>query len=118
MTTRVRGVDNVPHLVGTGPDAIVLVLPDVYAGIGAALGVVELTGDPPAGATATTVGNAIKAGLIRKIRITYLDGTKRKRADLVVSLEKSRTAAGALTGSTFRSFKIRTAYYPTRIRLG
>ncbi|MBW4673349.1 MAG: hypothetical protein KME52_04830 [Desmonostoc geniculatum HA4340-LM1] len=39
MASRIAGVENVPHVVGTGENRVLLVLPDVYSSFGAALGV-------------------------------------------------------------------------------
>jgi hypothetical protein len=118
MSSRVRGVENVPYVVGTGANRILLTLPDVYSGLGTVLGVNKLEGDPPAGVNTTTVGRAIAEGICRKIKISYNDGTKRKSATLIVAASQANSARAALTGRTYRTFKILTAYYPTRIRLG
>lgn len=119
MSTRVAGVENVPHVVGTGENRVLLVLPDVYASIGAAIGVTKITGDPPAGVPSTTVGRAIAEGLVRKIKVSYIGAnTKRKTATLIVAGDKAMQARASLVGDTYRTFKIKTAYYPTRIQLG
>lgn len=119
MATRVAGVENVPHIVGTGDNRIMLVLPDVYTSVGTALGVVKLVGDPPAGVPSTTVGRAVADGLIRKIKVSYIgSNTKRKTATLIVAGDKAMQARASLIGSTYNSFKIKTAYYPTHIELG
>jgi hypothetical protein len=118
MATRVRDVENAPHIVGTGQNRVLLVLPDVYTSVGAALGVVKLTGDPPAGVPSTTVGRAVADGLVRKIKISYISNNKRKTSTLIVATEKSMQARASLIGATYNSVKIRTAYFPTRIRLG
>ncbi len=118
MASRIRGVENAPHVVGSGTNAVLLVLPDVYDGLGATLGVNKITGDPPAGVPGTTVGRAIAEGLVRKIKVTYIQGTKRKVATLIVAGDKASQARASLTGKTYRTNKIRTAYYPTSITLG
>ncbi|MBD2354749.1 hypothetical protein H6G41_08920 [Tolypothrix sp. FACHB-123] len=119
MATRVSGVENVPHVVGTGENRVLLVLPDIYSSFGAAIGVVKLVGDPPAGVPSTTVGRAVAEGLVRRIKISYIGAnTKRKTSTLVVASEKGMQARATLIGGTYNSFKIKTAYYPTRIRLG
>ncbi|BAY34175.1 hypothetical protein NIES2107_60800 [Nostoc carneum NIES-2107] len=118
MASRVRGVENAPHVVGSGTNAVLLVLPDVYEGIGTSLGVTKVTGDAPAGVPSTTVGRAIAEGLCRKIKVSYIDGTKRKTATLIVSADKAPQARATLTGKTYRTKVIRTAYYPTSITLG
>ncbi|MBD2596465.1 hypothetical protein H6G74_19320 [Nostoc spongiaeforme FACHB-130] len=119
MATRVNGVDNVPHLVGTGTNQVLLVLPDIYSTVGTALGVVKLTGDPPAGVSSTTVARAIAEGLVRKIKISYIGANaKRKTSTLIVAGDKAMQARASLIGATYSNFKIRTAYYPTRIQLG
>jgi hypothetical protein len=118
MTTRVRGVENAPHVVGSGTNAVILVLPDVYDGLGTSLGVTKISGDPPAGVPSTTVGRAIAEGICRKVKVSYIDGTKRKTATLIVSSDKAPQARATLTGKTYRTKAIRTAYYPTRITLG
>ncbi|BAY94795.1 hypothetical protein [Tolypothrix sp. PCC 7601] len=119
MPTRVAGVENTPHVVGTGDNRVLLVLPDVYSSVGAALGVVKLVGDPPAGVPSTTVGRAVADGLIRKIRISYIGSNgKRKVSSLIVAGDKAMQARASLIGSTYQSHKILTAYYPTRIQLG
>ncbi|OUL34099.1 hypothetical protein [Nostoc sp. 106C] len=119
MASRVAGVENVPHVVGSGDNRVLLVLPDVYSSFGAAIGVVKLVGDPPAGVPSTTVGRAIAEGLIRKIKVSYIgSNTKRKVATLVVAGDKASQARATLIGSTYSTFKIRTAYYPTSIQLG
>lgn len=118
MSSRVRGVENAPHVVGTGANQILLVLPDVYDGLGAALGVNKITGDPPAGVTSTTVSRAIAEGLVRRIKISFIRENKRRTATLIVAIDKSTQARASLTGKTYRSNLIKTAYYPTRIFLG
>lgn len=119
MATRVAGVDNVPHIVGTGDNRVLLVLPDVYSTIGAAIGVTKLVGDPPAGVPSTTIARAVAEGLVRKIKISYIGAnTKRKTATLIVAGDKSMQARASLIGNTYNSHKIKTAYYPTRIQLG
>lgn len=119
MASRVNGVENVPHVVGTGDNRVLLVLPDVYSSIGSAIGVVKLVGDPPAGIPSTTVGRAVAEGLVRKIKISYIGAnTKRKTATLIVAGDKGMQARASLVGATYNSFKIKTAYYPTRIQLG
>lgn len=119
MATRISGVDNAPHVVGTGENRIMLVLPDVYSSIGASVGVQKLSGDPPSGVHSTSVGEAIKDGTIRKVKISYIGAnTKRKTATLVVAAEKAMQVRASLIGSTYQGYKIRTAYFPTRIQLG
>lgn len=119
MATRLAGVENVPHVVGTGENRVLLVLPDVYSTVGTALGVVKLAGDPPAGVPSTTVGRAVAEGLVRKIKVSYIGANgKRKTSELIVAGDKAMQARAALVGATFRNFKIKTAYYPTRIQLG
>jgi hypothetical protein len=118
MASRIKGVENAPHVVGTGTNAVILVLPDVYDGLGPSLGVVKLTGDPPAGTPGTTVGRAIAEGLVRKIKVSYVENLKRKTATLIVAVEKSPQARATLTGKTYRTKIIKTAYYPTHITLG
>ncbi len=119
MASRVAGVENVPHVVGTGENRVLLVLPDVYSSLGAALGIVKLAGDPPAGVPSTTVGRAVADGLIRKIKVSYIGAnTKRKTATLIVAGDKAMQARASLIGSTYNNFKIKTAYYPTKIQLG
>ncbi|MEH2367273.1 hypothetical protein [Nostoc sp.] len=119
MATRVAGVENVPHVVGTGENRVLLVLPDVYSTVGASLGVTKLVGDPPAGVPSTTVGRAVADGLIRKIKVSYIGAnTKRKTATLIVAGDKAMQARASLVGATFNNFKIKTAYYPTTIQLG
>lgn len=119
MASRVAGVENVPHVVGTGDNRVLLVLPDVYSTVGSALGVVKLVGDPPAGVPSTTVGRAVADGLIRKIKASYIGSNgKRKVTTLVVAGDKAMQARASLIGSTYQGFKIKTAYYPTKIQLG
>ncbi|MBD2438254.1 hypothetical protein [Nostoc sp. FACHB-110] len=119
MATRISGVENVPHIIGTGDNRVLLVLPDVYNNVGSSLGVVKLVGDPPAGVPSTTVGRAVAEGLVRKIKVSYIAANgKRKTSELIVAVDKSMQARAALIGATFRNFKIKTAYYPTHIQLG
>jgi hypothetical protein len=71
------------------------------------------------GTVSTTVGRAIAEGICRKIKVSYKGAdTKRKTATLLVASEKAPQARGTLTGKSYRSFKILTAYYPTTIQLG
>lgn len=119
MASRILNVENAPHVVGSGSNRILLVLPDVYSKIGTNIGVVKLAGDPPAGVPSTTVGRAIADGLVRKIKITFLNSKgKRAVATVIVAGEKAAQARATLIGSTYRDSKILTAYYPTRIQLG
>lgn len=119
MATRISGVENAPHVVGTAENRVLLVLPDVYSGFGTSIGVSKLAGDPPTGVSSTTVSRAIAEGLVRKIKITYIGANaKRKTATLIVAGDKAMQARATLIGSTYQGYKIKTAYYPTSIQLG
>ncbi|MBC1236185.1 hypothetical protein [Nostoc sp. 2RC] len=106
------------HIVGSGSDAVVISLPDVYSNIESVVGVKKLTGDKPDGATGSTVSLAKKSGLVVPIRISYIEGTKRRYTTIICALDKVKTAVAELPGKTYNTFKIKTAYFPRRMRLG
>lgn len=113
-----RNLPKVPHVVGTGSNAVIIALPDVYGSIGSSVGVNKLTGDRPAGASSATVKSAMKDGSAIKVRISYMEGTKRRTSDILCSVEDIKVALPLLPGKTYSSQTIKTAYFPRRMRLG
>lgn len=113
-----KSLEREAHIVGSGSDAVIIALPDVYSNISGAVGVSKLTGDKPDGATGSTVSLAKRSGLVVPIRISYLEGTKRRYTTIICSLDKVKTAISELPGKTYNTFKIKTAYFPRRMRLG
>lgn len=113
-----KSLDRETHIVGSGSDAVIISLPDVYSGISSVVGVSKMTGAKPDGATGSTVGLAKKTGLVVPIRICYIEGTKRRYTNIICSLDKVKTALAELPGKTYNTFKIKTAYFPRRMRLG
>ena len=78
----IRGSKPVTHVVGTGDNRFLTRCSDVYANIASVVGVVKLTGEPPAGAKYFDIKSALRNGLAAKVKITYKDGTKNKTTNL------------------------------------
>ncbi|HLO51133.1 MAG TPA: hypothetical protein VK211_22150 [Kamptonema sp.] len=111
---------NVSHQVDTaGTAKLIVKLPQgVYVGdVATATGVSELTGAPPAGSIAIGSVEAVMKGLIGSVRVTVLDGTKRRTRRLIVSLEKMDTVVAELPGKLLGALTILSARFPTRRRL-
>ncbi len=113
-----RNLPKVPHIVGTGASAVIIALPDVYDSIGSAVGINKLTGDRPDGASGATIRSAMRDGSAIKVRISYMEGTKRRTSDVLCCVDNIKTALPLLTGKTYASQTIKTAYFPRRMRLG
>ncbi|MBW4425935.1 MAG: hypothetical protein KME50_16160 [Nostoc desertorum CM1-VF14] len=113
-----KNLDREAHIVGTGSGAVVIDLPDVYGNIADLVGVRKVTGDIPDGASSTTVRMGIKTASFIKMYISYMEGTKRRYSQIIVSVDKVKTAPKAVIGKTYNSFKIKTAGFSSRRRLG
>lgn len=113
-----RNLDKEAHIVGTGASAVVVDLPDVYGNIADVVGVKKITGDIPDGASSTSVRMGVKTAAFIKMYIGYIEGTKRKYSHIIVSIDKVKTAPKAVIGKTYNSFKIKTAGFSSRRRLG
>jgi hypothetical protein len=113
-----RNLPKVPHIVGSGSSAVIIALPDVYGSIGSAVGVNKLTGARPDGASGATVRSAMRDGSVIKVRISYMEGTKRRTSDILCSVDDIKTALSILPGKTYASQTVKTAYFPRRMRLG
>jgi hypothetical protein len=113
-----RSLEREAHIVGSGSDAVIISLPDVYSAISSVVGVSKMTGPKPDGATGSTVSLAKRSGLVVPLRICYIEGTKRRYTNIICSLDKVKTAIAELPGKNYNTFKIKTAYFPRRMRLG
>lgn len=118
MTVNLKTAKRVPHLVGTGANAVVVSLPDVYGSIASVVGVAKLEGDPPNDASGGEVSDLMRGGQAIKIRISYKVGTKRKTSDVVCAVDKIKTAIQALPSKNFNGGDVIRAYFPRRRRLG
>jgi hypothetical protein len=110
----------VAHQVETaGTAKIIMSLPDnIYdATIGAIVGITKLTGSPPAGSFTETSVAGVRKGLLGSVRVTVLQGTKRRTRKLLVSLEKLDTCVAELPGKALNGLTILSARFPVRRRL-
>lgn len=118
MAENLKFIKRIPHLVGTGGNAVVVSIPDLYDSIGSVVGVAKLTGEPPDGAGGGEVSDLMKNGQAIRIRIAYKIGTKRKTADILCAVDKIKTAIHALPSKTFNGGDVISAFFPRRRRLG
>lgn len=118
MTVNLKTAKRVPHLVGSGANAVVVSLPDVYGQIASTVGVKKLESDPPEDASGGEVSDLMRGGQALKIRISYKVGTKRKTSDILCAVDKIKTAMPALPSKNFNGGDIIRAYFPRRRRLG
>ncbi len=82
-----RNLPKIPHIVGSGASAVIIALPDVYGSIGSAVGVNKLSGDRPDGASGATVKSAMKDGSVIRVRVSYMDGLKRRTSDVICCVD-------------------------------
>lgn len=109
-----------PHKFTLDSKQYVVLLPDVYEGIGQAVGLSKV------GAT-ESIDDAIRIGLadglrygqLFRLRVTYRGTTgKSKSARIVCPADKAKTAIGTLIGKSYSGSTIRGAGVPRRRRLG
>ncbi|WP_445632355.1 hypothetical protein NSTC745_03877 [Nostoc sp. DSM 114161] len=107
----------VAHVIGAAPNQFLMDLPDVYDGIGTSMGVLKLTGDPPAGADKVSLQYAINTGKVFHVAVSYVVNGKRKRSKLICDRSHIGTAL-SIKGKTFRGQTITGAVIPSHITLG
>lgn len=109
--------DRVVHIIDVGTNKASIILPDLYSAIAADVGVTKKAADTP-GAPRSSVRALLSGGMAARLRVSYVDGTKRRTANILCAADKLDTAPGAIVGKTYGSFTIKTAYFPSRQRLG
>lgn len=95
-------------------------LPDLYEGVGTALGITKITNDE-AGTIKNTisVSEGLKAGQIVRLRLSVREALgKTKSARVLCSITEVRTAVANVVGKTYRGNQVRSAGIPRRRRLG
>ncbi|MEH2174249.1 hypothetical protein [Nostoc sp.] len=110
-------VNRKSYLFGVAPDQFIMILPDEYDDIASFLGATELTGAAPAGVQKESLKSVLASGRAFHIKISYLNGTKRKTAKLVCDRAHIGSGLG-LVGKTFRGFKILGAVIPQHLTFG
>lgn len=94
-------------------------LPDIYDSIKSDVGIEEVTnGERPDGSEDVTLKAALRDGKLIRLRVSYIDGTKRKTSNIVCLSTKISSAINGLPDKTINSKQIKSAYQPTRRRLG
>jgi hypothetical protein len=96
-------------------------LPDVYDGVGTALGITEMTPEEAASIQdSISLSEGLKNGQLIRLRLTVRDATtgKSKSARVVCSITEVRTAIANVVGKTYRGNLVRSAGTPRRRRLG
>lgn len=94
-------------------------LPDIYDSIKSDVGIEEVAnGERPDGSDDITLKAALRDGKLIRLRVSYLDGTKRKVSNIVCLSTKISSAMNGLPDKSINQKQIRSAYQPTRRRLG
>lgn len=94
-------------------------LPDIYDSISSDTGIEEVTnGERPDNSEDVTLKAALRDGKLIRLRVSYLDGLKRKTSNIVCVSTKISSAINGLPDKSINSKQIRSAYQPTRRRLG
>ncbi|WP_157072168.1 hypothetical protein [Picosynechococcus sp. PCC 73109] len=109
------------HVVQLDGENAKIWLPDVYDGIGSAVGITEITPEQAADITNSMgVSEGLKDGQLVRLRLTVRDATtgRSKSARVLCSVTEVRTAISRLPGLTYRGNAVRSAGVPRRRRLG
>lgn len=94
-------------------------LPDIYGSLSSDTGIEEVTnGERPDGSEDVTVKAALRDGKLIRLRVSYIDGTKRKISNVLCVATKISSAINGLPDKSINSKQIKSAYQPTRRRLG
>ena len=111
----------VGHVLTVGATKVGVIVSDVYDGngsnIGNVVGVEKITGNNRPD-TSNSSSDLLRSGQALRIRISYGEGARARRADILCDIDKAKTAISELPGKTFRNGTIRTAYFARRMRLG
>ncbi|WP_013322684.1 hypothetical protein [Gloeothece verrucosa] len=113
-----------PHSFTEGNQTYLIRLPDIYDGngstIGAALGIKKLADnyEPKAGDISISVCEGQKQGKLVKMRISYLQGTKKKNSIITCPVDKAATAVTQILSKNFEGNNIVGAGFPRRRRRG
>lgn len=109
------------HVVNIGAAKVAVMLPDEYEANGSAIssvvGVTKVTATTTIDIT-VSVRALMQAGQVAKLRIAFKVNGRRKTADIICDLDKSKTAITSLKGKNFRGHPIISAYIPTHVRFG
>lgn len=94
-------------------------LPDIYGGLSGDTGIEVLTnGERPDNSDDVTLKAALRDGKLIRLRVSYLDGTKRKVSNIICLSTKISSAINGLPDKSIDGKQIRSCYQPTRRRLG
>jgi hypothetical protein len=94
-------------------------LPDIYDTIKNDVGIEEVAnGERPDNSDDVTLKAALRDGKLIRLRVSYLDGTKRKTSNIICLSSKISSAINGLPDKSINGKQIRSAYQPTRRRLG
>lgn len=106
-----------PHTITVGTQKVVVYLPDVYAQIGAVIGVSKLADDAEIDLSAEVSG-LIARGQALKLRVGYGgEGLKLKYSTVVCDIENAKNM-GKLIGKQFKGSEIQTVGIRRNRRLG
>lgn len=90
------------------------VVPDAVA---TALGLTPIAPGTSGVGAKQNVRGLMSSGNAARIRVSYMDGTKRRTKNLLCAASNLDTACGALYGlSLGEGFPILTAYFPSKVR--
>lgn len=113
-----RGVVSKTHKFVLENKTWLVRVPDIYDSIGTVVGITELTGDPPNGSERTSVKEALKTGKLVRLRVSYMENSKRRVSSILCLRTKIADALDDLPDKTMDGKPIKSAYQPTRRRLG
>lgn len=107
----------VTHFFQSNAAKIGLTLPDFYTDIGPVVGMARLGANDAVDAL-VSVGEALRQGLVVRMKLSYTLGTEKKVASIVCDIDKSPTAKAGLIGKQYNGGTITSASFPRRRRLG
>lgn len=85
--------------------------------VATALGLTPIAPNTAPNGSKQTVRNLMSSGNAARIKVSYLDGTKRRTKNLLCAAEKLDTACAALYGQSIADGQtILSAYFPARVR--
>lgn len=106
------------HKFTIGTQVYTIRLRDVYDSVSSVVGISKIAdGERPDNSEPTTIQDALKYGRLIKLRVAYIDGEKRKIANLYCVSGMIKKALDDLPDKTIDSKQIKSAYQPTRRRL-
>lgn len=107
------------HKFTIGTQVYTIRLRDVYDGLSTVVGISKIAdNERPDNSEPTTVKEALQYGRLIKLRVGYIDGEKRKVASIYCVSGMLKKAMDDLPDKTIDSKQIKSAYQPTRRRLG